>query len=31
MEIEEHLQALCANANVYGASKVAPAEVLRFE
>lgn len=24
MEIEEHLQALCANASVYGASKVAP-------
>jgi len=24
MELEEHLQALCANASIYGASKVAP-------
>jgi predicted metal-binding protein len=24
MEIEEHLQALCANASIYGASKVSP-------
>jgi len=27
MEISEHLQALCANASVYGASKVAPIPV----
>jgi predicted metal-binding protein len=27
MEIGEHLQALCANASVYGASKVAPVPV----